>query len=215
MTKIAITAGHNQRSQGKRRFGTSEYKFWNEFIDDLMPHLKKINGIEVKQFERQYMGRYGYYNEMKDLHGRIDKWGAHIDIELHYNASSSTAKGHEVLHNKNSKGGRIVASLLNNSFNQHLKSKDRGVKPIGVNERGGIGLKIGRSRSIISEAFFSKELNEFMRGGKYRQVLLKAYIEFFKSIPNIDKKTNKVTRQRNHTLTDAEYMLAMEILQGG
>lgn len=178
--KIAIIPGHNDRSRGKIRYGTSEFQFAQNFIDQLLPLVEHIPGIEVRVFERKYHGSYA--KEIRELFSRVDSWGATISMELHYNAHAGTAKGHEVLHYIKSRGGALVASVLDEGFDKYLDNPDRNRKAVPVGGRGSYGLSYGKPYSIISEPFFSKELPEFMQDGKQRQNLLDAYIYFFENI---------------------------------
>jgi len=220
ITKIALTPGHNPLSQGAKRGSMTEFRFAREFIPELMQRAKGIQGIELKAFERRYFGRYNYGKEMRQLHKQIDDWGAHIDIEMHYNAASSaSAKGHEVLHYKNSTGGKIVAIAMDRAFDKHLFNRDRNRKPVGHGERGSYGLSVGKSKSILTEPFFKKELPDFLEGGKYREALFDAYIEFFRQIVALDGNTQAlspkkrpVTHQANTVLTQAELDFARELL---
>ena len=104
-TKIAFIIGHNSKYQGKRRYETSEYKFWKLFINMALPKISQ-EGIELKVFERPPIKSYS--EQMRQVHHEIDLWGGNISVELHFNASASTARGHEVLYSNGSKGGEIV-----------------------------------------------------------------------------------------------------------
>ena len=213
-TKIAFTSGHNPKSRGKARFGTTEFEFAEDFLDDLMPLLNNIEGISVKRFARKYCGPYSYYKEMDDLHARIDAWGANIDVELHYNASASKATGHEVLYYTKSKGGALMARSLESIFAQFLPTRNRGAKSVGYGERGSYGLKCGASKSLIAEPFFSKEVNDYIVGGKHRDKLLNAYVAWVKSIASLDTKTAKISQKRNAQidLIEDEYQAALALV---
>jgi len=220
ITKIALTPGHNPLAQGAKRGSMTEFRFAREFIPELMRRAEGIQGLELKAFERQYFMRYGYGKEMRQLHKQIDAWGAHIDIEMHYNAASSaSAKGHEVLHFTGSTGGKVVAMAMDNAFDKHLFNCDRNRKPVGHGERGSYGLSVGKSKSILTEPFFKKELPEFLDGGKYREALFEAYLDFFRQIAALDGNTQAlspekrpITHQRNAVLTQAELDFARELL---
>lgn len=181
--KVAITAGHNAVSQGVRRNGTTEFKFAKKIIPEVLARITHIEGIEVREFERKYQGSRTYPKEMRELHSRIDKWGAEVDIELHFNAfPRESAKGHEVVYFTRSSGGRKVAAVLDRAYDKHLDNRDRNLKKVGKGERGSYGLRIGNSISIIGEPCFAKELNEFKEGGSQRENLIKAYVAFFENI---------------------------------
>ena len=179
-TKIALISGHNEKSQGKARFGTTEWIFGNELIEDLLPLLNALPNIEVEVFSR--IKNTDYPAEMKELHSRVDAWGADLSMEFHYNAFAGAAKGHEVLHLSSSKGGKRMADLMDKAYDLYLNNADRGRKEVPVGGRGSYGLRVGRAIALIVEPFFSKELKEFMRGGSQRQNLIDSYVHFFKNL---------------------------------
>lgn len=181
--KIAITAGHdNYKSQGAWAGDISENIFWNEFIGDLMPLTTNIDDLELKQFHRPPIYNIGYHAAMRKLHAEIDNWNASIDVELHFNAFNKPATGHEVLHWGKSKGGKYIAEIMDQAFNDNLQNKDRGLKPVGVNQRGAYGLSVGKSKSILTEAFFKNQIHDYVRGGKYRCALLNSYVQFLENV---------------------------------
>ena len=204
-TKIGFIIGHNSKSQGKARFGTTEFKFWSKFLDeniDLFEIEAEKHNIELRVFSRRYSG--GYHKEMRELHGRIDKWGANISVSCHYNASASSATGHEVEFYRNSKGGKLIAGIFDKAMNKTLKNRDRGAK---IAERGSYGLKVGKAKSILIEPMFSKELRDYMEGGSQRQALVNMFIEFFKTVNKAntaipDRK--QITHERTYDITDSD-----------
>lgn len=183
--KIALTAGHdkyrmkgaiaNSKLLGR---GISENEFWNIFIEELLPKLNFSN-LEFKQFHRPNQKAIGYNESMRQQHNEIDKWGADLDLELHFNAGGINATGHEVLHYIGSKRGEEFATLLDKSFDKYLQNKDRNRKPTPKGERGSYGLYVGKSASLITEAFFGIEIDNFLPNGKQRENLFKAYLDFF------------------------------------
>lgn len=183
MLRVALTAGHNRyKMQGVWYRGTSENEFWNKFIAELIPLAEKLDNIKVKQFHRPRQKKIGYYRAMDKQHRDIDRWGADVDIELHFNAFNHKVTGHEVLHYRGSSGGRYFARRLSNSFIRYLPNQSRGLKPISYGERGSYGLKIGKSYSLISEPFFKHKLMDYMPNGKYREELLNSYLDFLSQL---------------------------------
>jgi hypothetical protein len=177
--KIALIAGHDSfGKQGAVAGGQSENKFWSEFIEDLLPLV--LNGPhDIKVFKRPEQRPIGYSKAMRQLHAKIDAWGADLDIEMHFNAATAKAQGHEVLYYNKSVKGKMYAEWLNKLFTKYLTNSDRGAKGVSSKDRGGYGLKVGKSASILTEAFFgTREIADYKRGGKFREALLKAYTEF-------------------------------------
>jgi N-acetylmuramoyl-L-alanine amidase len=181
--KIALIAGHDKyKKQGAVAYGVSENEFWREFIQDLLPLLPKKHTYKV--FERPNQTVYGYRKAVRVLHKAIDAWGAELDVEFHFNAASNfSVRGHSVLYYKYSHKGKFYAALLNDKYTKYLPSKNRGLKPVNRNDRGGYQLAVGRSVSLLSEAFFGhSELHNYQRAGRYRNSLLKAVVEFFDEV---------------------------------
>ena len=180
--KIALIAGHDSYGMGGAvAYGVSENVFWNDFIRDLTPLLV---GNEVKVFHRPEQKPRGYSKAMRELHAEIDHWGADVDIEMHFNAATATAQGHEVLHYITSTNGKRLAGKLNLMFNKHLDNSNRGVKGVRKGDRGSYGLKVGKSVSILSEAFFGlAEIDKYLEGEGRDQLLL-AYASFLNDLAN-------------------------------
>jgi len=181
--KVALIAGHDEfYKRGAVAFGISENEYMTSLVNDIHFLSKNIYGIETKVFKRPNQKIHGYKGAMRILHGEIDEWGADLDIECHFNASKSPAKGHEILYLIGSKGGAKYANMLDKHFDNRLPNRDRGIKPIKRGDRGFYGLKVGKSSSILTEAFFGKELESFIEGGTLRINLINAYIEFLKEL---------------------------------
>ena len=176
--KIAICIGHQINNQGAYGSeGIGEWQFNSDLVDEFLPALKARGHNTFEVFMRD-PNISGYGNQMKELHSRIDSWGAEISVELHFNAASNEdINGHEVLYC--SEKGKTVAKELNDLFSHYLKSKDRGIKKVSMEDRGGGFCCRGHSVAIISEPFFGAHQHRFLPGGDLRENLKRAYIEFF------------------------------------
>ena len=192
--KIALVVGHRKSNQGAYgSVGVSEYEFGRHFVHELFNLVKHIRGgVEFKMFYRR--DAKGYRANMRELHERIDAWGADLDIEFHFNASSNkAASGHEVLYA--SKKGKKYAKMLNDRYAEYLPYlKDRGIKKRRKG-RGSYGLKIGKSASLIVEPFFASHQHMFIKNIKKREDLLNSYIDMFSDLlyKHADKKLKKVS----------------------
>ena len=176
MTKIALVIGHDEKNQGAYGSeGISEYKFNDELIFFL-----DLVGIEYSIFYRNPK-IIGYSAQMRDLHSRIDEWGAEISIEFHFNSfSNQSVHGHETLYC--SKGGQHIAELLNDSLDRHLPTSNRGIKKVTKKDRGGGFCCRGKSFAIIIEPFFGSNQHRFIEGGDLREPLKIAITEFLREI---------------------------------
>jgi len=175
-TKIALTIGHDENNQGAYGSeGISEYEFNDELIFSL-----DLVGIKHTIFYRNEK-IIGYSAQMTDLHSRIDEWGADISIEFHFNSFSNQAvHGHEVLYC--SSGGQHIAELLNDAYDRHLPTSNRGIKKVSMSDKGGGFCCRGKSLAIIAEPFFSAHQFRFVEGGDLRESLKYAITEFLSQL---------------------------------
>lgn len=178
--KVALVIGHDEKKQGAYgKEGISEYAFNRALVyDELLP---VINDVEVKVFLRN-PNISGYTNQMKDLHRKIDEWGAEHSIEFHFNgASNEDVNGHEVLYY--SKAGNQMALQLDECFDKYLKNNDRNVKHIqSSSENGYQFLSRGNSACIIAEPFFGEHQDHYGQTGNMRMKLVQAYAEFINGL---------------------------------
>ena len=183
--KVLLIIGHNEVSKGahNKQLSISEYDFWRGYVGCQVNEWSEQSDHEFKIVTRPYLGRYGYKAEMRHVHGVGEEWGADTSVEFHWNgASDKNITGHEVLHFKGSTNGKRVASICDKAFDDHLPNRDRGVKRVGVGESGGYGLFVGKYPSILFEPFFNSQLQHYLEGGKYRDMLNSAFNQFFKEL---------------------------------
>jgi len=173
-TKVALVIGHDVNSKGAYgNEGMSEFDFNDKLLNELTDKYPSSNR---KLFYRDE-DISGYGNQMTDLHQRMDKWGADISIEFHFNATSNQdVHGHEVLYC--SEAGKKVAELLNTSYDKYLPTSNRGAKKITMDDNGGGFCCRGKSIAIIAEPFFGAHQDRFIEGGSLRHDLIYATLEF-------------------------------------
>lgn len=171
--RIALVIGHSEAIQGAYgNAGISEYEFNQTLLFEM-----RDKGMLPDRHEYAFVYRNhkikGYTNQMKDLHKRIDAWGAKVSISFHFNAfPKPSANGNEVLYC--SKGGKKVADIFDDELDV-LPNRDRGVKKLRKKDRGGQFCCRGNSKAIIVEPFFGKNQNLYVEGGELRMPLMKAY----------------------------------------
>jgi hypothetical protein len=177
--KVALVIGHAKDKQGAwGNAGISEFKYWGDFIEDVLDSLPSKHKYKV--FKRPTSKR-GYGSRMELLHNKLDSWGSDLTISFHFNAAGSTkANGHEVLYCSNT--GKKYSDLLNRKFSKYLNSKDRGIKRRARNERGGGFLCRGKSVCILIEPYFAAHQKSFIKGTKGYENIKKSLIEFLKEI---------------------------------
>ncbi len=181
MAKIPLVIGHRQGSQGAYgNEGISEYIFNRYLIADILEEID-LDRHDVRVFERRNEGS-GYTERMKDLHKRIDRFGADYSISFHFNsASNQSVDGHEVLYC--SKKGKALAKKLNAKFNEYLDNNDRGIKKRTKGQRGGGFLCRGKSVCILAEPFFASHQYEYIQeSGVERENLISAYADFINEL---------------------------------
>jgi len=171
--KVALVVGHEEYRQGAiGAKGISEWIFWKAFLEENIAEFAKV--CDVKIFLRDSKTS-GYNAKMRQLHHRIDDWGADITISFHFNASaSSKASGFEVLAYAKSDVSKKIAKIFIDEFEKNELGRNRGLKPVTRKERGGGFLAKGKSKCILVEPFFAKDQGEFMPKKAKRRALAKA-----------------------------------------
>ena len=183
MAKIALVIGHRSGAKGAYgNMGISEYDFYTKFVYELTLRLHSERfGHEYLVFNRND-NLSGYTSRMKDLHKRIDEWGAKYSISFHFNASGKEAvNGHEILYC--SERGKDLAIELDELFDAYLDNNDRNILKRSKKDRGGGFLCRGRSVCILIEPFFAAHQNRFIEGGDMREPLKNALVDFIANLP--------------------------------
>ena len=155
---VAICVGHSRHIAGKRdggavsAGGVSEWTFNRDLAFEIDRVLRE-KGV-VSLVIDDYKGN-GYTDSMRWLASEIKAKGATLAIELHFNAASGTAKGHEWLFWQTSKDGKALASALRGAYEEAFPlSANRGIKAKVSGERGGEFLKLTHCPAVICEPFF-------------------------------------------------------------
>lgn len=155
---VAICVGHSRHIAGKRdggavsAGGVSEWTF-NRDLAFQIDRVLREKGV-VSLVIDDYKGN-GYTDSMRWLASEIKAKGATLAIELHFNAASGTAKGHEWLFWQTSKDGKALASALRGAYEKAFPlSANRGIKAKVSGERGGEFLKLTHCPAVICEPFF-------------------------------------------------------------
>lgn len=182
MSKIALVVGHRKGAKGAYgNMGISEFDFYSKFIPELLNALSSENDGNTYMVFFRSDGGNGYTERMKDLHKRIDAWGADISVSFHFNAAGNeSVNGHEILYC--SQRGEEAAIQLDELFDAHLGNRDRGIKKRRREDRGGGFLCRGKSVCILVEPFFAAHQNRFIEGGDMREPLKQSFIDFFQVV---------------------------------
>ncbi len=174
--KIALVIGHDANRKGAYgNKGISEWDFNDQLIQEMNLSDKHTYYVLYRNADIKK-----YSMQMIELHERIDKLGCELAIEFHFNATiDSNVHGNEVLYC--SSIGMKYAKILDECLDI-LPNRDRGIKKVAKNERGGGFLCRGKSICLIAEPFFAERQHLYVWGGEHRQLLKDAYKKFFKSI---------------------------------
>lgn len=142
---VAISVGHHEKDQGaeNKSFQLTEYKYNLEVADLIVKNLSK-------DFETVLI----FNKELSQLPKAINETNADLCVSLHCNAFNRIASGTETLYYHSSTKGKRLASLVQERVLDALELRDRGIKPLENNDRGGYLLRKTTMPCIITEPAF-------------------------------------------------------------
>jgi N-acetylmuramoyl-L-alanine amidase len=164
-TLVAICVGHSRHINGRRDGGAvsvggvSEWTFNLDLAQEIDRILRE-RGV-VSFIVSDYRGS-GYTDSMRWLASELKSRKATVAIELHFNAATGTAKGHEWLYWGHSKRGKALADALRGAYSESFpQAVSRGSKAKVTGERGGEFLKLTHCPAVIAEPFFGDNPQEW------------------------------------------------------
>ncbi|MDJ0628829.1 MAG: N-acetylmuramoyl-L-alanine amidase [Rhodobacter sp.] len=215
--RLAVVIGHNSVAQGAVRgdSGESEYVF-NGRLADLMADRAPAMGIDLRVFRRVAGG--GYRREIERVYDQVDQWGADASIELHFNGSSNPdASGTETLSSGTALSLRLAAAVQDEMVIA-LGLRNRGIRTVAADDRGGRSLIAGRAPAILVEPFFGSSARDQSATATAAQQLqlAKAYLRgatrAFEAFPRADLAESRtiqaVVKQRTAARTGARTSVA-------
>lgn len=152
--KLAIVVGHNARDQGAVRRDTGETEFsWNSRLAEIIEsRADRFPQVTVRTFFREDVR--SYRRELREVYRKTDEWRADAVAELHFNShNTESATGTETL-TSGSIGSVAFAELVQEEILDALGLRDRGLKYVTREGRGGRSLFSGRAPAILVEPFF-------------------------------------------------------------
>ena len=178
--KIVFVVGHDSINQGAYgNSGISEFEFNTQLMQEMTFKRMFPSKHEVYVIYRDSSIK-GYYNQMVDVHERIDAIGGTVAIELHFNSfPKEDVNGNEVLYY--SQNGKKIADIFDEELDA-LPNRDRGVKALSKNDRGYWFCRLGKAYAIILEPFFGSHQKNYDHYGVYRDTLMKAIENALKRI---------------------------------
>lgn len=187
--RLAIMVGHNKASQGAsalKPIGLSEYRFHKEIIAPMMvAHAAKV-GLETRVFLRDE----GLTKAMADTNAWL-KGHEGVCIELHFNASTPTGTGTEVLID-DTPSNRTFGKMVNDAIMGVLGLKQRhadtqGLKILKKGDRGHRNVTGITGTSCLVEPFFGSNANDckvaWERREDYAKCLVNAAAAYLKAKP--------------------------------
>ncbi len=158
MKKCALVVGHKLDSPGacNETQGLCEFELNNELVDLIISRLASSidpdGGIElVKVLRDTYRG----------LPNDINMLNPDFVVSFHCNAFNKRASGTETLYYHKSVKGRKIAKCFQENMLHILELKDRGIKGIDVEDRGGHLLKYTNAPCVLIEPFFIDNNSDF------------------------------------------------------
>lgn len=154
--RLALIVGHNRTEQGAESSVLgSEYRFNSPFADLIKRRAEQIPGVELKVFLRTPQGSYS--SEVARAYGEVDRWGAHLSMELHFNcADSSRAKGTQTLYYASSSKAGDFARAMQSKTVEALGRGSIWSRVIPKLRGNGVGaLKAGKAPALILEPTFA------------------------------------------------------------
>jgi N-acetylmuramoyl-L-alanine amidase len=172
---IAICVGHSRAGdKGAVNIeGISEWAF-NQPLAKRVCELIEDAGHSTLLVDR-YEG-VSYSSAMLWLSKHLKERGVDVAVELHFNSAGPYANGHEFLHWATSSKGLKLAGELSRSLEKSFPNrKNRGLKPIKSEDRGGLFLRKTHCPAVICEPFFGSNPTENSIFSSKREELAKAY----------------------------------------
>ena len=148
---IAICVGHSRPNDSGAASvtGVTEWDYNSQLADMIGDRLK----TKYKIYST-YKGS-SYWSSMKWLAKTLRNDAVEAAVELHFNAATPSATGHEWLYWKTSEKGRLFARALRDSFAHSFPQlRSRGIKPRQKGSRGAAFLRLTHCPAIIAEPFF-------------------------------------------------------------
>ena len=168
---IALCIGHSRQGDSGAASvdGTTEY----DYNCDLAQQIS-IKTREDIRIYNTYEGN-GYTSAMRGLARKRKKDGAEFAIELHFNAASPVATGHEWLYWNSSEKGRLLARSLRDVMEDSFPQlTSRGIKGRGKGSRGASFLRLTHCPAVIAEPFFGTNTDDWQLATAHKDGLATA-----------------------------------------
>jgi N-acetylmuramoyl-L-alanine amidase len=158
---VAICVGHSRDGDNGATSvdDTSEWEYNSRLAVDIHNALfaMGVDSFVVSKYEGK-----GYGAAMRWISSHVEKRHASLAIELHFNAATGTAKGHEWLYWSTSSRSKRLASLLRDAFIAAFPAqRSRGAVAKTSGDRGAEFLRLTHCPAVICEPFFGDTPSEW------------------------------------------------------
>ena len=143
--RIVLVVGHKADSPGacNANKGICEFPFNDVLISELANRVSSKYTIEIV-----------YRDTYRGLPDKIDALNPDFIISFHCNAFNTKATGTETLYYHTSKAGAKIANIFQSNIVSALGLKNRGLKPVTSEDRGGYVLRYTNAPCVLIEPFF-------------------------------------------------------------
>ena len=179
---IAICVGHSRPNDSGAASvtGVTEWDYNSQLADMISDRLKTPHKIYST-----YKGS-SYWSSMKWLARTLRNDGVEAAVELHFNAATPKATGHEWLYWNTSEKGRLFARALRDSFEDCFPQlRSRGIKPRQKGSRGAGFLRLTHCPATIAEPFFGSNEEDWevaLKNMEGMATAMAAGIELYKEL---------------------------------
>ena len=178
---IGICVGHSRKGdEGAYSSGEYVVSEW-DFNRDLARRIGHVLDVDYKIYDNYEFSTYS--SAIRNVARKMKCDGVKAAIELHVNAASPAATGHEWLYWHSSKGGLKLATVLKDEMDKAYPDlASRGVKPRQSRQRGSAFLRETHCYAVIGEPFFGTNVEEWRminnNRGKLAGVYARAITKF-------------------------------------
>lgn len=179
MTTCALVIGHKRKSPGASNANSKLSEFvYNESLAIAIENEIDRQQLDI-EIQRVYRRTY------QTLPDDINELAPDFIVSMHCNAFNTKASGSETLYYHKSKKGKKMAAIIQKHFVNALNLPDRGIKPKGVEDRGGFILRHTNAPCVITEPFFIDNDEDLSVAQLNSDKLINAYVDSIKEVATL------------------------------
>ncbi|RXJ86966.1 N-acetylmuramoyl-L-alanine amidase [Arcobacter sp. CECT 8985] len=159
MKRIALVVGHSEKSKGAYNDEMNVHEYY--LNEALAKHTLNVMKIE-KDLDPFLVYRKNGYSK---LPGDINETNPDMIICFHHNASANkTVQGTETLYYHKAERSKEFAKEIQKNLVDVLDFRDRGLKPVDSEDRGGYVLKYTNAPCVLIEPYFISDNDGLIMG---------------------------------------------------